>query len=154
MLLFLGGKKKCPDWKVPLLSLIHSPSFISTPQCTSSCCWKCRGCPGWEDLRWEAEGMERPAGYVSPLGPWATLLPYPDFYPKWEQCYHISKPERLRHICSYLYQFCWGCKIAYAILMKLYLNFITSLRNHVITVWFPSYWAKIIVRCSFFVLFF
>lgn len=54
------------------------------------------------------------------------------FYQKWEQCFCIFKSQQGRHICSYLYQFCFGCKITYAILMKLYLNFITSLSNHVI----------------------
>ena len=44
------------------------------------------------------------------------------FYPKWEQCFCIYKSQRLRHICSYLYRLCCGCKIAYAIIFKLFLG--------------------------------
>lgn len=109
--------------------------------------------------QWKLQGMNRPLSYVSlPAlslpGPWAALFSYSEwrmiFYPKWEKCFCIYKSQRLRHICSYLYPFCCCCKITYAILMKLYLNFITSLSNDVIIAWFPSNWANDILGFFFF----
>lgn len=159
-LIFLEEENQSVIWKIPLFGLIlasalnlKAPVYISTTGNTQVL-------PGKSICHQKLQGMKRSLGCVSPPslsppGPWAALFYMQSkewfffLYPKWEQCFCIYKSKRLRHICSYLYWFCGGCKIAYAILMKLYLNFITSISNHVMIALFPSNWAKMIFRFFF-----
>lgn len=158
LLLFLGEKNQRIIWKIPLFGLLQSWPFYLNSLMYLIAARNIKIFPGENICHWKLQGIKTPLDSSPHLSVTIRALSHTlpmtrvknDFHPKWEQCFCIYKSKRFRHICSYLHQSCCDCKIAYAILMKLYLNFITSLSNHVIIAWFPSNWAKMIFRVFFF----